>query len=236
MGCFPGKSTPEAGVETTQPSFETQPSVVEGDFKATITKKDKSDLFGMVIISHEKIFAKVTEVNQGGLVDEWNKNNINVSDQIKVGDIIVSVNGLNGSVEGMKVEMKHELSITFSVKKEGPRESIAEEPAGGPEPAIGQEPAAEPQEDGEGGEAVGGEEAVAHDDDDKAKEEAEPLASSEPTGEDRRAPEGTPTSSAKPSLNANANTTDCVDADLEPYTTPEKQETKVCGLNCGGPF
>merc|ERR1719503_222784 len=95
----------------------------------------------MIIEPHGTSSAKINKIHDTGMIADWNMRNTNQEDLVKEGDIIVAVNGINGSLELFMDEMKKE-SVTLSLIHCVPTEPSSDVRSSGNETAA--EPVAEP--------------------------------------------------------------------------------------------
>merc|ERR1719503_151089 len=86
----------------------------------------------MIIEPHGTSSAKINKIHDTGMIADWNMRNTNQEDLVKEGDIIVAVNGIHGSLELFKDEMKKEsvtLSLIHCVLTEPTSAEVEEAPA-----------------------------------------------------------------------------------------------------------
>jgi hypothetical protein len=122
MGCGDSKNVnvgrgndsaaPVAGVVSRSPEegCEAKPTHTMRQFTVVLEKRNESDSLGMnigVLFSSRCLVVK--ELNNEGLVSEWNENNVNTPDRIvRAGDLIFAVNGTTGRVDTMMNRLKEQ--------------------------------------------------------------------------------------------------------------------------------
>eukprot|EP00927_Polykrikos_kofoidii_P019906 TRINITY_DN1933_c0_g1_i1.p1 TRINITY_DN1933_c0_g1~~TRINITY_DN1933_c0_g1_i1.p1 ORF type:complete len:218 (-),score=50.20 TRINITY_DN1933_c0_g1_i1:142-795(-) len=193
-------------------------ALLEGDFKVSITRQNETDDLGVRIETHGTSYAKILLISDSGLIADWNMRNINTQELIKEGDIIVAINGKNGSIDLLQDELKKE-SVTLSLKHGSAREHTTEvRPAG--EDAVA-EPAAEPI-------SVEIEEVVQKENSAAAENPANEGATTEAI----EAPEDKQASDEQPPIRAVSatlgNETDLRNVDLEPNAAREPEHPPCC--------
>jgi len=141
MGCSGSKNT---GSAVAAPVENPQP--IEGDFKITLERTSAEQTLGLGVVNEDSVL-RVERVGEEGLVPDFIKAHESSPDQhVKLGDLIVAVNGISAGAEKVMGELNAN-TIVLTIKRAPPAEPPAptEGEAVAAAPAENVEPAAEPE-------------------------------------------------------------------------------------------